>query len=534
MADQVAAGRQENGEVTRILLRGGYVHTPADPHATALAIQDGEVVWTGDDDASEHFADGAGRVVELEGRLETPAFVDAHVHLAQAGLAASSVDLTGAASAAQALDRLAAHAATSTATVVRGHGWDESAWPEGGPFTGEELARAVGGRAAYVTRVDMHSAVVTGIAGRRGRVERDEHHEVRAALFRLISAGDRAEAIREALGQAAATGIGMVHELGAPHICPPSDLDVLAELDEEGGYPETVRYWGDLDVDLAAALGCAGAAGDLCADGAVGSRTAALHTPYADDESTSGHLYLTADQVADHVVTCTRAGLQAGFHVIGERAVAETVAGFAQAAERLGEPAVVRGRHRLEHLEMVTPGQLATLGRLGVTASVQPAFDRLWGWPGGLYERRLADRSASMNPFASMNRAGMPLAFGSDVPVTPFDPWGAVRAAAFHHREEERTTVRAAFNAHTRGGWRAARMDDGGVIALGAPASIAVWDVEGALRVQTPNQRIAAWSTDPRAGVPQLPDLAPGTALPRCAATLVRGRVVHDPGRLVS
>ncbi len=520
--------------MTRILLRGGYVHTPGDPHATALAVDDGAVVWTGDDDASAHFADGADRVVELEGRLVTPAFVDAHAHLAQAGLAATSADLTAATSARHALDLLAAHAASSTAGVVRGHGWDESGWPEGRAFTGQELARAVGGRPAYVTRVDMHSAVVTGVAGREGRVERDEHHEVRTAMFDLIPAGDRNEAIRAALTRAAAQGVGLVHELGAPHISPPSDFDVLAELEREGGFPDTVRYWGDLDVGVATELGCAGAAGDLCVDGAVGSRTAALHAPYTDDPDTCGHLYLCAEQVADHVVACTAAGLQAGFHVIGERAVAEAVAGFASAAGRLGAAAVVRGRHRLEHLEMVTADQLRVLGELGVTASVQPAFDALWGGPGGLYERRLGDRAAAMNPFASMNRAGIPLAFGSDVPVTPVDPWGAVRAAAFHHDVSERITVRAAFNAHTRGGWRAAGDDEGGVIAVGAPASIAVWDVEGELGVQTPDERIAAWSTDPRAGVPQLPDVHPDAALPRCVATLVRGRVVHDPGALLS
>jgi predicted amidohydrolase YtcJ len=259
-----------------------------------------------------------------------------------------------------------------------------------------------------------------------------------------------------------------------------------------------------------------------------------VHAPYADDPETSGHLYLTAEQIAEHVVACTTAGLQAGFHVIGERAVTEVVAGFRQATDRLGGPAVVRGRHRLEHLEMVTTEQLRILGELGVTASVQPAFDALWGGPGGLYRRRLGDRAEAMNPFASMNRAGMPLAFGSDVPVTPFDPWEAVRAAAHHHREPERMTVRAAFNAHTRGGWRAARDDTGGVIALGAPASIAVWDVDGELGVQTPDQRIAAWSTDPRAGVPQLPDLLPDRELPRCVVTLVRGRVVHDPSGLVA
>ncbi|HET7690874.1 MAG TPA: amidohydrolase family protein, partial [Nocardioidaceae bacterium] len=228
------------------------------------------------------------------------------------------------------------------------------------------------------------------------------------------------------------------------------------------------------------------------------------------------------------VVACTEAGLQAGFHVIGDRAVAAVVAGFQQAAEKLGVPAVVQGRHRLEHLEMVDPDQLRILGELGVTASVQPMFDAWWGGPDGLYEQRLGGRARGMNPFASMNRAGMALAFGSDTPVTPFDPWGAVRAATWHHNEAERVTVRAAFNAHTRGGWRAARRDEGGVIALGAPASIAVFDVPGELVVQTPDERVAAWSTDTRAGVPLLPEVRPDQPLPTCVLTLVHGQVAFD------
>jgi predicted amidohydrolase YtcJ len=139
-----------------------------------------------------------------------------------------------------------------------------------------------------------------------------------------------------------------------------------------------------------------------------------------------------------------------------------------------------------------------------------------------------------MNPLASLNRAGVALAFGSDTPVTPFDPWGAVRAAAWHHNEAERLTVRAGFNAHTRGGWRAARRDEGGVIATGAPASVAVWDVPGDLLVQTPDARVAAWSTDPRAGVPHLPDLHPDLDLPTCVMTLVAGEVAfEEPGALM-
>jgi predicted amidohydrolase YtcJ len=182
----------------------------------------------------------------------------------------------------------------------------------------------------------------------------------------------------------------------------------------------------------------------------------------------------------------------------------------------------------------VSPADMATLGELGVTASVQPVFDELWGGPDGLYAQRLgAERAVPMNPYGSLNRAGVALAFGSDSPVTDMGPWAAVRAAAYHHTEAERLTVRAGFNAHTRGGWRAARRDEGGVIALGAPASIAVWDVPGDLLVQTPDTRVAAWSTDPRAGVPHLPDLHPDLELPHCVLTMVAGEVAHEePGAL--
>jgi predicted amidohydrolase YtcJ len=533
--------------VTRTLLRGGYVHTPADPHATALCIEGGQVVWTGDDDASAHFADNADRIVELDGRLVTPAFVDAHVHLAQTGLAAASVDLSETATLTEALDALAEFAASSDFPIVLGHGWDETQWPEGRPFTREEVDRAVGTRPAYLGRVEVHSAVVSTTLldavpdivdadgyEPSGFVARDAYNRAREAMFGLIPDSVRQLAIHRALSEAAAQGIGMIHELGAPHLNPAADFAFIEAIRNATALPEVVGYWGALkEVETAQHLGCAGAAGDLCADGAIGARTAAMTRPYLDAE-TSGHLYLTSEEVRDHVVACTRAGIQAGFHVIGDRASVEVVAGFRMAAEIVGAPAIVRGRHRLEHLEMVSPDDMATLGRLGVTASVQPMFDELWGGMGSLYEQRLGpDRALSMNPYASMNRAGLALAFGSDSPVTAFGPWAAVRAAAHHHVESERLTVRAAFNAHTRGGWRAARRDEGGVLAVGAPASIAVWDIPGELLVQTPDARVAAWSTDPRAGVPHLPDLHPDLDLPRCVMTVVSGQVAYEePGAL--
>ncbi|HSE70126.1 MAG TPA: amidohydrolase family protein, partial [Nocardioidaceae bacterium] len=346
--------------MTRILLRGGYVHTPADPHATALCLDDGQVVWTGDDDASTHFVDGADRVVELDGRLVTPAFVDAHVHLAQTGLAAGSVDLSEATSLTHALDLLADYAGGTAFPVVLGFGWDETGWPEQRPFTRAEVDRAVGARPAYLARVDVHSAVVSttfldtfpgislldGFDG-DGVVARDAHHEARAAMFHLVPHSSRQDAILGALQEAARQGIGMVHELAAPHISPVEDFAIIDHLRAEQALPEVVGYWGEIGgIDRAAELGCAGVAGDLCADGAIGSRTAAMLRPYADAETT-GHLYLTAEEVTEHVIACTKADLQAGFHVIGDRAVAEVVAGFRGAAEVLGTAAIVQARHRL-------------------------------------------------------------------------------------------------------------------------------------------------------------------------------------------
>jgi predicted amidohydrolase YtcJ len=175
---------------------------------------------------------------------------------------------------------------------------------------------------------------------------------------------------------------------------------------------------------------------------------------------------------------------------------------------------------------------LALLADLGVVASVQPAFDAAWGGPHGMYSQRLGQaRAEGLNPFAGMLRAGVALAFGSDAPVTPLDPWGAVRAAAWHTHAPHSISVRAAFAAHTRGGRRAAREESHqpGTLTLGAPATYAVW-APGPLVVQAPDGRVSAWSTDPRSGTPPLPDLTEGS--PRCWRTVRDGRTIFDSGEL--
>ncbi|MFK0290598.1 amidohydrolase [Streptomyces sp. NPDC090442] len=529
-----------------VLLRGGEVHSPADPFATAMVVEGDRIAWVGEEGAADSFADGVDEVVWLDGALVTPAFTDAHVHTTATGLALTGLDLAGAATLADALDRIRRFAAARPAgTVLLGHGWDASAWPEGRPPSRAELDAAAGGRPLYLTRVDVHSAVVTtalldlvpGVRERSGfhpdgPLTGDAHHAVRAAAYATVTPAQRAEAQAAALARAAALGIGTVHECAGPQISSEDDFTALLARAAERTGPRVIGYWAELiasakDADRIRELGAHGAAGDLFADGSLGSHTAHLHAPYADADHT-GAAHLDADAVAAHVAACTEAGIQAGFHAIGDAALTAVTDGVRAAADRVGLPRVRAARHRVEHAEMLTDKTIAAFADLALTASVQPAFDAAWGGPDGMYAARLgADRAAGLNPYAALLKAGVPLALGSDSPVTPLDPWGTVRAAVFHRTRAHGISARAAFTAHTRGGWRAIGRDDAGVLVPGAPADYAVWQT-GELLVQAPDERVERWSTDPRSGTPGLPDLTPGNDLPRCLRTVVGGRLIFD------
>jgi predicted amidohydrolase YtcJ len=531
-----------------VLLRGGEVHSPADPFATAMVVEKGHVAWVGSEGAADAFATGVDEVVDLEGALVTPAFTDAHVHTTSTGLALTGLDLSGATSLAEALRLVREYGAAHPAAgqVLLGHGWDATRWPEQRPPSRAELDEAARGRPLYLPRVDVHSAVVTtalldlvpGVTGLAGfhpdaPLTAAAHHAVRAAAHAAVTPAQRRAAQREALSRAASLGIGSIHECAGPEISDEADFTSLLALSRSEPGPRVVGYWAEQVTDEKDArrireLGASGAAGDLFVDGSLGSHTACLHAPYADAPATTGSAHLDAAAVAAHVTACTRAGLQAGFHAIGDAALSTVVDGVRAAADRLGLERVRAARHRIEHAEMLTPETIAAFAEFGLTASVQPAFDAAWGGEDGMYARRLgAERARTLNPYAALLRAGVPLAFGSDSPVTPVDPWGTVRAAAFHRTPEHRISVRAAFTAHTRGGWRAVGHDDAGVLVPGAPADYAVWRT-GALIVQAPDDRVARWSTDPRSGTPGLPDLGPGAELPVCVRTVVGGRTVFE------
>ncbi len=510
--------------MTSTLYRGGRVRTPDHPAATAVLVRGGALAFVGTD--AEVPAD-ADETVDLDGALVAPAFVDAHVHATSTGLALTGLDLGGARSLEECLRRVEAAGRSAGGGVVLGHGWDETTWPEHRAPTRQELDRASYGGVVYLSRVDVHSAVVSSALlaaapevraevgfDDSGHLTRAAHHAVRRVARESITPDRRRSLQRTTRAAAAGLGIGLLHELSGPEIAGAEDLAGFLALAAEEPGPEVVGYWGELDRDggitRARELGAQGAAGDLFADGSIGSHTARLTEDYAD-AGHSGHGYLDAGAVRDHVVACTEAGLQAGFHAIGDGALAEVVAGLAAAGERLGPDRVRAARHRVEHAEMLAADHLPVLARLGVVASVQPAFDRLWGGEQGMYAERLGlPRALSLNPFAAMAAAGIVLALGSDSPVTPLDPWGSVGAAVRHRTPGSGIDAGAAFDAHTRGGWWAARRDADGVVTAGAPATFAVWAV------------------DELDGTTGLPALGPTDAAPACLRTVVRGTTVHD------
>jgi predicted amidohydrolase YtcJ len=464
--------------------------TVGDRPGRAVHAVDGRIAWLGD--AAD--APAAERVVAGEGALLTPAFVDAHVHATATGLALTGLDLHARSSLSATLAAIGASAGQGSG-VVLGTGWDETAWPERRPPLREELDAAAGGRPVYLARVDVHSAVVStalldlvpdidrlpGFSA-DGHLRLDAHHAARQAAFRSIDRAQRRAAQRAFLDAAAACGVGSVHEMAGPEVSGADDLaDLLAAAGERPG-PVVVGYWGELaergGLDVVRELGLAGAGGDLFCDGALGSHTAALGMPYVDRPGTTGTLRYTTGQLVDHVRACTRAGMQAGFHVIGDAAVAQVLYAVETVAADLGRAAVRACRHRLEHVELLDAAQIERMRDLGVVASVQPAFDAAWGGDSGMYARRLGvERALATNPFAEFSDAGVPLAFGSDAPVTPVDPWGGVHAAVDHRTPGSGLRPFDAFDAATHGGWFAARGEHpDGPLAVGAPASLALWE----------------------------------------------------------
>lgn len=478
-----------------MLFHNAVIHTGTGATGlTAIAVRDGRVTWLGDEAAAA--AQEADERIDVAGALIAPAFVDAHVHTVQTGFQETQLDLGGITSLQETLDLVAAAAEQAEeGEIVVGTGWDDSLWEERRAPTATELDALAPGTKILLTRLDAHSAVLSpalmmeidGLSEQpgydpQGHMTLNAMEHTSAALAELIGPARRLDAARAAMQVFARNGIAAFHENAAAHIGPAYEIALVRQAADEAGLLATA-YWGEhLAIDMARVLAVDGLAGDLNADGSIGSRTAALHTAYDDRPGHSGHAYLTPAEIAAHVVACTQAGIQAGFHCIGESGLVAVTEGYRLAEAELGTDAIRAAGHRLEHVEMPGAETVEMMADLGLSASMQPLFDELWGGPDQMYAERLGERWRGMNPIGAIHRAGINVALGSDTPVTRPHPWAAIWAAVRHHEPEQRVDRETAFAMHTVGGWRAVN-DPGrdpavGTLAPGAPAHLAVWETE--------------------------------------------------------
>jgi predicted amidohydrolase YtcJ len=465
--------------VTALALVGGDVRHGADftlLRGGGVLIRDGVVTRIGPAAEIRALA-GAATVVDTTGRLVQTGFIDTHFHVMATGMRHAGVDVEHCTRIAEVLE-LIREAARDEGSWVLVSGLDEGRLAEGRAVTAAELDRVHDGP-VFVNDRGLHYAVVNTAARRAlgvtdpagtGRLQEGVSGEARRALGALLPEELRRAAITGGLTAAARRGTTGVHAIEGGDLFYDGDAALLRSM--AGELPITaVLHWSTDRLAEVAAAGLRRAGGDICVDGSVGSRTAKFSTGYADGPG-DGRFARTGAEVVRLVEQAEELGLQLGFHVIGDAAIDRALTAFEQVLG--GTPSPLR--HRLDHFGFPTPVQVDRAAALGLAIPTQPAFALLRGGPGDIYEQRLGpDRARRGYPTASLLRAGLLVAGGSDSDVTPADPLLGVHAAVNHPNPAERIGVLDALRLFTRNG--ALLTGDGatrGVLAEGRAADCVV------------------------------------------------------------
>jgi predicted amidohydrolase YtcJ len=432
-----------------LLLRRGVFYPVQPPGRVegSLAVRAGRIVYLGPDAGAESFRGLSTRVIDLAGRAVTPGLIDAHSHLLGLGEALSQVDLVGTASYEEVIRKVHEAAARVPAgTWVGGRGWDQNDWPDKRFPTHEALSAAVPDHPVWLERIDGHAALVNARAMELlgidaaiqdpagGRFLRDEAGRPTGVLVDNamgVVAGRLPEpapeelqrrlrlAARHCLERGLTTvtdmGIGEAGHQAYTALRRAGELPLRAALfltDDEA----LLAHWFQRgpEIDPEARLQVRGV--KLYADGALGSRGAALVEPYSDDPGNLGLLTSSGSHMADVARRAVQAGFQVGIHAIGDRG---GVVALDAMEDALGGPNP-RARFRLEHAQVLRVQDIERMARLGVIASMQPTHATSdMPWAGDrVGERRLAGAYA----WRKVLNAGGRLALGSDFPVESADP----------------------------------------------------------------------------------------------------------------
>ncbi|QLD90630.1 amidohydrolase [Natronomonas salina] len=458
------------------------VHTLGEPdeQEEAVAVRDGRIVRVGSAYEIEFLRGVDTDVVDCEGGVLLPGFVDAHTHMEIVGRRVVHADLGAAA------DREAALSALRDAPAddwILGYGYDESTWPAGEYLTREELDSVSETRPVVAFREDLHTASVNSVVLDRyadelpeDGVQREDGEptgvvtEDAAELLRMETAPGREETrrlVRAARDRAHELGVTGVHDMVRHSDAPAAyrDLAVDGDLDLR----VRLYYWTD-HLDAVEETGLATNHGGeyvevggvkTFTDGSLGAGTAKLSEPYADREGT-GEWVVDPEELAAIAERADDLGLQLAVHAIGDEAIDVALSALPDDPEM---------RHRIEHAELLA--DVAAFEDAGAVASMQPNFLR-WAREDGLYEQRLgADRTAASNRFADVLAADVPLAFGSD--CMPLDPLYGVQETVTAPESGQRLSVAEALRAYTSGAAFAGHDEDRfGTVEPGKRADLVV------------------------------------------------------------
>jgi predicted amidohydrolase YtcJ len=449
-----AAGAAAEGGPADLVLRGARVHTldAARPLATAVAIRGNRIVAVGDASGIARFVGTRTRVVELAGRTVVPGFNDSHAHLLGIGYSRLDLDLSGTQSFAELLERVAAAVKTRRpGEWIRGRGWHEGKWtaPAPGAVRGFPVHHALSALApdnpVLLERADGHALLANARAMALRGITRETRPPAGGEIIRdargeptgvfvdnaqaLVapparSPQENARALERAMDECAAKGVTSLTDAGQP-------LEVLALYREAAAAhrlrtrlyvmaagPDTMRALGRPEIGLGGGMLTIRAV-KMYADGALGSRGAALLEPYSDDPGNSGLLVTTPETILETARFALAHGFQAATHAIGDRANRIVLDAYERA---LGEaPAGPSPRFRVEHAQVLDARDIPRFGRLGVLASMQGVHcpsDRPWA-VARLGPERIREGAYAWRKLVA---SGARILSGTDAPVEDVSP----------------------------------------------------------------------------------------------------------------
>jgi predicted amidohydrolase YtcJ len=428
-----------------------YTNDPQQPWAAAMGIAGGKIRCIG---SLEHILLDCGggvegaEIVQLKGKFVMPGFNDAHVHLGGAGADLLTVRLNGADSVAKVQKRVAdAVALRKEGEWIKGSGWDHTLWPEKKFPNREQLDVVAPRNPVFLTHISGHVAVANSLALKLagitretpnpagGLIERDAEGQPTGMLeenaaMQLVemkvpesTPEQRRAGILLALADAARNGVTSVQDYSDW-----DDFNIYRQIKEEGKLTVRITEWLNFTLPLHDLLNLRSEGGTTdpwlktgalkgFTDGAMGTRTAALLAPFSDDPSTSGVLIHDPVKLRAMAIERDKAGFQLAFHAIGDRANRLALDVFEAVAQVNGPR---DRRDRIEHAQLVAPGDFPRFAALKVIASMQPSHetsDMRW-----TEDRVGPERAKGSYAWATMLRNGARLAFGTDYDVEPISP----------------------------------------------------------------------------------------------------------------